>query len=571
MTSTEDGAASRARAWLQADPDRETRAETEALLADGGPALADRFSGHLRFGTAGLRAPMAAGPNRTNRVVARLTAAALADVLAPGALVVVGHDARHRSDVFAADLAGVLAAAGCEVRLLAGPVPTPLLAFGVRHLGTAAGVMVTASHNPPADNGIKVYGADGVQIVGPLDARIAEGLAADPRGLPAPVAVQPTSVDDLVGAYLDAAMATTRPEAVAAEARARLRVAYTPLHGVGGRLALAALRRAGIHDVHVVAAQVEPDGAFPTIASPNPEDPAALAAVLALGRSIGAHVALAHDPDADRLAVAVPTRDGDGMRVLSGDEVGALVGEHLLAAGDASAGDDRLVVSTYAGSRLLARIAAAHGARHVETPPGFKWVMRVVLDHPELRFVFGYEEALGYAIGDRVRDKDGITAAVAVATLVAELVAAGRHVDDELDRLARRHGLHATASHAVVVAGDPAAVPSALAASPPATLGGQRVVAVDDPAPPGTPAGVAVQIGLADSSRVVVRPSGTEPKLKCYLEVVRPVGPGADALAAARADAEARLAATWRDLAATLGLASTGDGAGVHRRPEPDR
>jgi phosphomannomutase len=547
-----DQARARARAWAAADPDADTRAETEALvLAGDDEVLRARFSGHLGFGTAGIRGPVGVGPQRVNRLVVRLVADALGDRVGHGARVVVGHDARLRSDVFADDVAGVLRARGVDVVEL-GAVPTPVVAFSVGHLGAAAGVMVTASHNPPSDNGLKVYGADGAQVVAPLDAQLAAALAGDPRALPDPVPAPAGTAsgrrEELLGAYLDAVVVSA--VGPAASSGPGPRIAYSPLHGVGGELTVAALARAGFTDVHEVADQRRPDGRFPTVPTPNPEAHEALDHVLALGDEVGADLVLAHDPDADRLAVAVPAGDGgSGWWILSGDEVGALLGEHLLARAGGST-PRPLVVSTFAGSRLLARIAAHHDAVHVETPPGFKWVMRSVLEHPELRFTFAYEEALGFAVGGHVRDKDAIAAALAVADLVRVLAADGRTLADEADRLARRHGLHTTSTHAVPIGSAEVgvAVVARLRDDPPAVLGGRTVTAVVDPAPEGPARGSAVGLVLADGSRIVVRPSGTEPKVKCYLEVVEHVDDGPSALAAARADAEARLASLWADL-----------------------
>ncbi|MEX5295314.1 phospho-sugar mutase [Kocuria sp. CPCC 205268] len=561
-----------ARAWGAADPDPVTRAELADLVeaAGGGdPAaraeLADRFSGTLQFGTAGLRAAMGAGPMRMNRVVVLRAAAGLAaHVLSADAAAgagrrpraVVGYDARISSDVFARDTAAVFTAAGIETLLMPSALPTPVLAWAVRALEAEVGVMVTASHNPPADNGYKVYlggravepEARGCQIVAPHDRLIAERIAAVgalediPRAPDGWTVLPETVKQDYLDAVLPGAPGAGRS----------LRIALTPMHGVGGRTTTEALRRAGLADVHLVPEQAEPDPRFPTVAFPNPEEPGALDLALATARAVGADLVLANDPDADRVAVAVPVPGDPGQdwRMLRGDEVGALLGH---AAAQRWAGRPGAVVAnSIVSSRLLGRIAAAVGIEHRETLTGFKWIARV----PGL--VYGYEEALGYCVAPEVvRDKDGISAAVAVAVLADELRTQGRSLLDVLDDLALAHGVHATDQLSIRVT-DLDRIPAMTAAlrnAPPATLGGSDVVEVVDLAAPGTglPPTDGLRLLTADGARAIVRPSGTEPKLKCYLEVIAPVT-GRDALAGARAEAQERLCRIRAELEAALGL-----------------
>ncbi len=533
--------------WLLQDPDPETRAELRALIDAGDDEeVARRFAGRLTFGTAGLRAPIGAGPLRMNRLVIRQATAGLVRWLPDGATVVVGYDARHKSDVFAQDAAGVVASAGGRALLLPLALPTPVLAFAVRHLEADAGVMVTASHNPPADNGFKVYLGDGAQIVPPTDAEIAAAIDAvategdievaepdDPR-------IEVLGAD-IVLAYLDALVAGSLVDARA------VRVVYTAMHGVGRDVLQAAFGRAGFPPPDVVVEQGEPDPDFPTVAFPNPEEPGALDLSLEKARATGADLVLANDPDADRLGVAVP--DGDDWRALTGDEIGALLADHVLRNTE---GDDRLVVTTVVSSRLLGRLAAAHGVHFAETLTGFKWIIRPGLEHPDRRFVFGYEEALGYLVGDAVRDKDGIGAALAFAGLVADLKTRGQTVHDRLAALADEHGLHATRPLTLRFDGlaPVVALMEEVRAEPPTELGGRAVESVrdllDDPAVPPTD---ALRFDIAGGSRVVMRPSGTEPKLKCYLEVVEPVDGD---LPAARQRADAALTALVDDLNARL-------------------
>jgi len=537
-------------AWLADDPDERDRAELEALARDDSPAaeaeLADRLGGRLQFGTAGLRGAVAAGPNRMNRAVVRATTAALAGWLirhrasAPDMGVVIGCDARHRSDEFADEAAQVLAGAGIRVHLLPRQQPTPLLAFAVRYLRAAAGIMITASHNPPADNGYKLYLGDGAQVIPPADAEIeaairALGPLAQVRLAPpdSPLIARPG--DEVAGAYLDA-IAAASP---APRGAAWLRFVYTPLHGVAAGLALRAFEQAGFAAPDVVAAQAAPDPDFPTVAFPNPEEPGALDLALAQARRIDADLVLANDPDGDRLAAAVPD-DGapGGWRTLTGDQVGALLGGYLLDMETPDPGA-RLVVSTIVSSALLSRIAAAAGAQYAQTLTGFKWIVRAAESRPGTRFVFGYEEALGYAVGDTVRDKDGIGAAVALLGLAARARDRGESLLDVYDALETAHGVHLTAPLTVATAA-PVEVMARLRAAPPAALGAEPVTAIAD-LTGGTrelPSADVLRYQLP-GARVVIRPSGTEPKIKAYLEVVEPVS-GAG-LARARQAAAARL------------------------------
>jgi phosphomannomutase len=546
----------RARAWLADDPSPADRAELADLLAAAGQPgaagqaalaeLADRFAGQLEFGTAGLRGAMGAGPNRMNRAVVRAATAGLARWLherwpsAAQAGVVLGWDARHRSAEFAEEAAAVLTGAGIPVHLLPGRSPTPLLAFAVRQLSAAAGVMITASHNPPADNGYKLYLGDGAQIVPPVDAQIEAAirevgpLAAVPLGpLDGPLVSRRGA--EIAEAYLAAVLAAAPPPGGDRD----LILVYTPLHGVAGSLMLQAIARAGYPAPHVVAAQAQPDPGFPTVSFPNPEEPGALDLALAEAGRLGADLVLASDPDGDRLAVAVPDPGTGSWRTLTGDQVGSLLGVFLI---DVTAGDPaperRLVASTVVSSVMLASIAAAAGVRYAETLTGFKWIVRAADDQPGRRFVFGYEEALGYAVGDVVRDKDGFSAALALLSLASRARAAGQGLLDRWDALEAAHGVHLRAQLTVPTR-SPGEIMAGLRAAPPAELAGQPVLDVADLASGGPLPPSDVLIFRLPGSRVVVRPSGTEPKLKCYLEVVEPVAGGG--LPAARERAAARL------------------------------
>ncbi|WP_448610153.1 phospho-sugar mutase [Geodermatophilus sp. URMC 60] len=536
-----------ARAWADADPHDGDRREIEALIeaapTDPGAhtELERRFAGPLTFGTAGLRGPLRAGPAGMNAAVVTRAAAGLgrwlADAGHAGGGVVIGFDARRRSDEFARASAAVLAGAGFAVQVLPRPLPTPVLSFAVRHLGCVAGVMVTASHNPPDDNGYKVYLGDGAQLVPPVDREIEAVIAAVGAAREVPTSDDWLTLgDDVQADYVAAVVRALEPSRV--PDRDRLVVAYTAMHGVGAETTRVAFAAAGFAPPVSVPEQDEPDPAFPTVAFPNPEEPGAVDLLTALAARVDADVAIAEDPDADRCSVVC------GGRQLTGDEVGGLLADWLLRRG---------VRGTYAASlvsgSLLHALAAAHGVRFAETPTGFKWIVRAgSADEP---LVFGYEEALGYAVAPSVvKDKDGISAALAVALLAAELKATGRTLTDRLDELALEHGLFATGQLSVRVEdlSRIGAMMARLRSAPPRQLLGRAVTASDllDE----TPAVDAVRL-LGDGVRVIVRPSGTEPKLKAYLETVVPVhedagiiaarGRGADELDRLRAEMSAAL------------------------------
>ena len=532
-----------ARAWAADDPDPATVAELAAVTAAaeaGDPAaaddLADRFAGPLEFGTAGLRGRLGAGPNRMNRAVVIRAAAGLTAYLRsrdPEPFVVIGFDARENSDVFARDTAAVVVGAGGRAAVLPCPLPTPVLAYAVRFLGADAGVMVTASHNPPRDNGYKVYLGDGRQITTPTDGEIAAEIAAVPSvsAVPRPDDGWETLADDLHEAYLDAVAGVVDPAGPRA-----VTVVHTALHGVGSATVAAAFARAGFPVPIPVPSQAAPDPTFPTVSFPNPEEPGAMDAALELAEQTGPDLVIANDPDADRCAVGVP--GPGGWRMLTGDELGTLLGWHLLRRGLVGPAD--CFASSIVSSRMLAAVCRAAGVRHEDTLTGFKWIARA----PGIRY--GYEEALGYCVAPQlVLDKDGISAALLAAELTAMLSAEGRSVPEVLDELAATHGVHATGAFSVRVddLGVIAGIMARLRAHPPARAAGVDVSRVDDllHGPGGLPPTDGLRYGLADGSRVIVRPSGTEPKLKVYLEVVEPVGEGA--VRAARERAAARLGA----------------------------
>ncbi len=538
----------RARDWLSQDPDPVTRDELQRLIDDEDIAqLQDRFAERLQFGTAGLRGALGAGPNRMNRVIVAQAAAGLAaylldhaDADAARPSVVIGYDARHNSDIFARDTAEIMQGAGVDAHLLPEPLPTPVTAFAIRHLGCSSGVVVTASHNPPQDNGYKVYLADSSQIVPPADADISAQIDATGR-----VDEMPRS-DEY--ARLGPEVAEAYIEAVAAlphDGPRDIVTVYTPLHGVGRDTLVDVVRRTAFPDLHVVPEQGDPDADFPTVAFPNPEEPGAMDLSLKLASEAHADVIVANDPDADRCAVGVREAPGESYRMLTGDQVGALLADFCLQRG---------LSGTYAASivssDLLGRQAAAFGRPWQQTLTGFKWIGKI----PDL--AFGYEEALGYCVApDIARDKDGISAIITVLEMAAALKAEGRTLIDRLDDLYREHGLHATSQLSVRV-DDLAIITSAmqsLRTSPPAALGGLDVTEVDDLAAGyhGLPATDGIRLGLSGNARIICRPSGTEPKLKCYVEVVVVVGESMDA---ARDEAQTMIDGIKADLAAALGL-----------------
>lgn len=540
-----------ARRWCELDPQHAP--ELLARIAAQDEAwLRESFGATLDFGTGGMRGAMGPGTNRMNRPMIRRVTAALAQVLeaddpdAPQKGVVVGYDARHNSRTFAEDVAAVLVARGFRVFLADRVMPTPIVSYAPPVLGAAAGVIVTASHNPREDNGYKVFGATGAQIVAPLDERVR--AAMDRVEEPVPVtggagALLPWP-EDLLEGY------ARRVLAERVHAARPLRIVYTPVHGVGGELALRLLALAGYTDVHVVSEQIAPDGDFPTVSFPNPEEPGVLDLAVARAKALGADLVLANDPDADRLAVAVPDGAG-GWRQLTGNELGVLFADDLLTHG--APGPNDLVATTIVSTAMLQRIGAAHGVRVEETLTGFKWIAVAGLAHEARggRFRFGFEESIGYTVGNAVRDKDGIAAAVLAADLTAHALATGTDLPGLLDGLAARHGLHHGKAVSVRAPGleGLARIREAMQSlrrDLPTSLGGQEVLVVRDLAsgegrraggerfPLGLPASDVVGFDLAHG-RALVRPSGTEPKIKLYVEVVEPLAEGAKARAEAAA------------------------------------
>jgi phosphomannomutase len=559
-----------ARAWIEGDPDPTTRDELQALVdADDRDELSDRLGMQLEFGTAGLRGVVGAGPNRMNRAVVARTSRGLADHLlatVPDAAergVVVGFDARLDSEDFAAVTIGVLAAAGLQVRWFPTPQPTPLIAYAQKALDAAAAVVITASHNPPEYNGYKVYAEGAAQIVPPTDAMIAAAIeAAGPASsIPVddPLASDRVAPVDaaIVDRYFDE-LASARPRVEGPD----LTIVYTPLHGVAGPLVHRALREAGYDDVHDVPSQVEPDGHFPTVRFPNPEEAGAMDAALARADEVGAELVLANDPDGDRLAAAVPDGAG-GYRMLTGNQIGVLLTDHLLRGSDV---DRPLVVASIVSTPMFAEVARAYGAHAEWTLTGFKWICAAArdLEKADARtFVYGFEEALGSSVGTVVRDKDGIGAAVAFADLARSLKAEGRTILDRLDELYRTHGLWVSYQHSITRPGveglaEIAAAMTRLETERPAELDGEQVLSSTDfrvgaeDRPPWLEAHDLVVLELTDG-RALIRPSGTEPKLKIYVDLRAELREG-DALDTRAAELEAHAQRVARDLAAFVGL-----------------
>ncbi|HCG54891.1 MULTISPECIES: phospho-sugar mutase [Brevibacterium] len=571
-------------AWIADDPDEQTattlsniltsaKAGDEAALAD----LEDRFAGPLAFGTAGLRGEIAAGPNRMNRAVVIRAAAGLSrfllNTVGEGFTVVIGCDARYKSSDFAADTAAVVTAAGGTAIQLPDQLPTPLLAFALSHLQADAGVMVTASHNPPADNGYKVYlgqrpllaiesdtgaaeAGAGAQIVSPADALIAEqiGEVESVASVPRAESGWEHLDETIVETYL------ARIDALGVRSSADLTIVHTSLHGVGASVAEAALARTGFTNVHPVPSQQAPDPDFPTVAFPNPEEAGALDESYALAKEVGAELIIANDPDADRFSAAIPDASlAAGYRQLSGDEVGLLLGEDIatrLAEGTHHSKREDTASPVFANSivssRGLVAAAASHGFTATNTLTGFKWISRV----PDL--IFGYEEALGYCVDpSAVRDKDGISTAVTFAALASRLKESGSSIDAELDRIRNRDGYFATVplSFRLDDVTRIATAMSKLRENPPVTLAGSPVTEVHDLSQgyEGLPPTDGILLLSEANSRVIVRPSGTEPKLKCYLEVVAdPEGLAAAAAADQRAVAAAGLRVSTASASAAL-------------------
>ncbi len=566
-----------ARAWLAGDPDPKTRAETEALIAQADPEVLRNCFGHrLQFGTAGIRGRMGPGPGQVNRALVRQVTAGFGRYLLEQNPtnaqrgVVIGYDGRHNSKAFAEDAAAVLATQGLTVHLFETVVATPVLAHAVPFLGAAGGVMVTASHNPPADNGYKVYWDNGAQIIPPHDAGISACI--DAVGSPAAVAVRPLAAlrdEGTVAAVPAAAWTAYLADVLSLRVHSDTgaRAVYSAMHGVGFAPLERVLAAAGHAPVLSVAEQQEPDGAFPTVAFPNPEEPGALDLALTKAKAEGADLVIANDPDADRLAVALPQRDGT-WRKLTGNEIGILLVDDLLSHGPDTG--DRMVATTVVSTSLLGRVAAQHGAALAEVLTGFKWIANTACDHAGT-FVFGFEEALGYSAGNVVRDKDGVSTALLFLDLASWCKARGTTVLDHLTGLYARVGYAASDQASIKRPGldgkaEITAIMKGLREAPPVSVAGLAVrqrrdlltgvattVATGETQPIDLPRSNVLAFDLEDGARVLVRPSGTEPKLKFYFEATAALGDGG--LDAARAAAEARIKALREDILSRAGVA----------------
>tara|TARA_Y100000590_G_scaffold128994_1_gene147478 strand:- start:23768 stop:25459 length:1692 start_codon:yes stop_codon:yes gene_type:complete len=525
---TPDEALAIAKKWLINDPDEITKFETQNLISEAGNQIIHRFGSCLLFGTAGIRGPRGAGPMRMNRLMVRVVATAIAKKLSAdiqnneAPLVVVGYDARHQSQVFAEDSARVLASHGIKCLILSKPLPTPVLAYTLLSKRAKAGIMVTASHNPAEDSGYKVYWEDGAQITTPIDSQIAEKI--DYRNPPPDEDL--VDLDDslitkgensLVEQYIDFACSCVSPDT-----QREISIVYTPLHGVGKETFFQVFEKAGFQNTTVVANQADPDPDFPTVSFPNPEEEGTLDLAIELADTKNADLVIANDPDADRLAVIVS--HGKEWRHLNGNEIGVLLAEHLL---NKEKEGDRLVVTTVVSSRLLSKLADFHKVKYAETLTGFKWIVRPGLKDTTSRFVFGYEEALGFAIGDSVRDKDGITAALLFSELAAGLKSDGKTAIDLLEDLWRRHGVHKTSlltqrfATETNISSD---FMAPLRSNPPKQIAGIEIINSVDLMTPVKefPATDAIVFDL-ENGRVVIRPSGTEPMVKIYVEAIESV------------------------------------------------
>jgi phosphomannomutase len=522
--------------WIVGDPDPVTRAELQGIVDSRDlDELTERMGTTLQFGTAGLRGRVEAGSNRMNRATVIRATRGVADYLlattgTEQGPVVVGRDARLSSATFMEDTIAVLVAAGFQIRYFEDVVPTPLVAYASLSLGGVAAIVVTASHNPPADNGYKVYAANGAQIIPPTDTRIASAIAAVRRASEVPraeivgAAARPIG-EEMFDEYLHE-VAQSLPTTTGDRT---ISTVYTAMHGVGGKYVVAALDRFGFAHVHPVAAQFEPDGHFPTVAFPNPEEPGAMDLSHELASAIDADLVIANDPDTDRLAVSIP-EPGSGYRQLSGNQIGVLLADYMLSGAGV---EQPIVMNSIVSSPMLQLIAEHYGAVYDRTLTGFKWIWNAALDleaEDRGEFVFGYEEALGYSVGQTVRDKDGISAAVAFAALVAESKADNETVWDRLARLYETHGLWVSTQKSIVRPGaegadEIAAAMALLAERTPDTLGGLSVVGVTDyrlgaeNRPRYLAATPLVELSLGDAGRALIRPSGTEPKLKIYVDL----------------------------------------------------
>jgi phosphomannomutase len=588
---TADSLHDRVQRWIESDPDPLTRAELIDLLErseDGFPgaeaALRERFAGPLVFGTAGLRGLLGGGESRMNRAVVLRTTYGLGQHLleqVPDLVrnngVVIGYDGRRLGRVLAEDTAAVFAALGIPSSVTPRPCPTPLTAFAVTDQRAAAGIMVTASHNPPEYNGYKVYWGNGAQIIPPHDARIAAAIDRAPPAREVPRAdledarrrgqIKPWS-DDLERRYLDAVASLS----VRSDGDRSFPIVYTPLHGTGDRLTRKALAEAGFTNVTTVPEQAEPDGAFPTLAFPNPEEPGALDLAQDLAGKLGAPLILANDPDVDRLAAAVLDESGRYVQ-LTGNQLGVLLGHYLLTEGKDKDKNDRLVIATLVSSPMLGSIARALGVRYEETLTGFKWITNRAIERERtegLRFVFAFEEALGYTVGSIVRDKDGIGAAVVLAELAAVRYAQKKTLLDEIETISRRYGLFVSGQRAVTLpgAGGLARIEGImrdLRASQHHAIGGMKIVATadyeaceratasGDVTKTTLPRSNVLAFELEGQSRIIVRPSGTEPKLKFYFDLCEPMEPG-EPFGRAEDRAKRRMNALARAMLAIAGV-----------------
>ncbi|CAH6821381.1 Phospho-sugar mutase [Vibrio chagasii] len=529
--------------WLARDPDPRTREELQHLIDEGmHDELKDRFTQRLEFGTAGLRGKVGCGPNRMNRLVIQETATGLGHYLIEHVAnatmrgVVVGYDGRLDSKQFAIDTASVLTALGIKVYLTSNVAATPIVAFGIEHFNAAAAVVVTASHNPPEYNGFKVYWENGAQIIPPHDAGIAAEIdSAATKPIPLMSLSDAETQGKLVwlteGYYQTYRAAINKSPFVKNDIEsANTTIAYTAMHGVGAQMAEDLLHDSGFHKVFSVAEQREPDGHFPTVNFPNPEEKGAMDLVVNLAKSVDADIACANDPDADRFAVAVRTDDGS-YKMLTGDQVGVLFAHYLLSKPHTK---NQLVGNSIVSSTLLEKVANSHGATYFQTLTGFKWLANIGmhLEDEQNEFLFAYEEALGYTIGTQVRDKDGLSAIVVFAQLVEELKSQGRTVWDLLAQISFEHGVHTNAQRSIALDPDSPSIGSKLRAAQPKTINGIAISVIEDlhsslrfitggaTEAINLPASDVLIYHLEDGSRIIVRPSGTEPKVKVYYETV---------------------------------------------------